>query len=144
MVYIVCQNCSVQFLAENHGLHILKRSVFAAIPEIDTLSVMPSEIVVGGTITITCEVSGQPRPDITWFLNEEELSDSMNNGNLRIVAPSGSPGTSLVEVTGATVELSGTYRCVATNLASSASMDTFVEVDEAPGTRETLKHSHTL
>ena len=64
-------------------------------------------------VELRCEIKGQPPPEMSWFLDGEELRESADyrlpgNGSLIIVEMKSS--------------LSGEYLCLAENLAGSANV----------------------
>ncbi|XP_036382492.1 hemicentin-1 [Megalops cyprinoides] len=71
--------------------------------------------VIGQTVTVPCTVQGEPAPQISWYHNGTHLK---GGGELRIVGVSHSDG--------------GAYKCVAENSAGQDSMETVLEVLEAP------------
>lgn len=72
------------------------------------------EVGIGAEINIKCEVDGYPSPNITWYLNDQELSNSI--GRIQVVE-----NDERLIVRGATPEDSGEYKCLARNEFSHAS-----------------------
>ena len=73
-----------------------------------------------------CSVAGIPLPDVRWEFNNQMLEDSPDN-QLRIVAISDGQ-TSRVEVSSATVEFNGVYRCIVSNDAGSVNQSIRIEL----------------
>ncbi|KAJ8379625.1 hypothetical protein SKAU_G00004030 [Synaphobranchus kaupii] len=71
--------------------------------------------VIGQTVTLPCVVQGEPAPEISWFHNGTPLKEG---GAIRIQ--------------GVTHSDRGTYKCVAKNSAGQDTMETNLEVLEAP------------
>lgn len=72
------------------------------------------EVGIGAEINIKCEVDGSPSPNITWYFNDQELSNSI--GRIQVVE-----NDERLIVRGATPEDSGEYKCLARNEFSHAS-----------------------
>lgn len=73
-----------------------------------------NEVGIGAEINIKCEVDGYPSPNITWYLNDQELYSSA--GRIQILE-----NDERLIVRGATSEDSGEYKCLARNEYSHAS-----------------------
>ncbi|KAJ8413768.1 hypothetical protein AAFF_G00063660 [Aldrovandia affinis] len=73
------------------------------------------KVVIGQTVTLPCLVQGEPTPEISWFHNGTPLN---KGGSIRIQGVSHSD--------------SGTYKCVAKNSAGQDTMETTLDVLEAP------------
>ncbi|XP_035291447.1 hemicentin-1 [Anguilla anguilla] len=71
--------------------------------------------VIGQTVTLPCVVQGEPTPQISWFRNGTPLKEG---GAIRIQGVAHSDR--------------GTYKCVAKNTAGQDTMETTLEVLEAP------------
>ena len=94
-----------------------------ALPTI--VSITPtSNPVVGEEFSIECTVAGTPLPSIGWQFNDRELEDG---DKLRIVETSDGR-TSSVEVSDATTEFSGVYKCIVRNAAGSVNQSVRIEL----------------
>lgn len=67
-------------------------------------------------VTFTCEVTGEPQPDIIWYFNGELVEENINEGTLTI--------------TSAKTSNSGMYQCLAINLSGSQSRSWTAQIRE--------------
>lgn len=79
------------------------------------------QVGIGAEINIKCEVDGSPSPNITWYLNDQELYSS---GRIQIVE-----NEERLIIRGATPEDSGEYKCLARNEYSHASHTEKINVE---------------
>jgi len=79
-------------------------------------------VVIGGSLTLRCPASGEPKPDIEWTRRGEALS-FISEPNLRAV----DVGREL-QLFNAHLLDAGSYMCTATNPAGSASKQFIVKV----------------
>ncbi|KAL4635075.1 hemicentin-1 [Arapaima gigas] len=82
------------------------------------------EVILNNLITLPCRAEGYPRPSITW---QKEGINVLSSGGRFTVLPSGA-----LQITRAKVEDSGTYMCVAQNLAGTALAKTKLKVQVPP------------
>lgn len=76
-------------------------------PPVVTISPQDYNVTLNGTIVLTCNASGMPRPRITWFKNGQPLLLTINN-------------PSSLTLSDVSVEDEGIYQCQFTNLVGSA------------------------
>ena len=94
-------------------LLIIKGLVLAAVPPtIDDEKSSPKVIslVVNGTVSLHCHVSGIPTPKVNWLVNGVALRDLDLSPRLQVVAEGHQLDISRVEVADTT-----RYTCIATN-----------------------------
>ncbi|XP_065179022.1 hemicentin-2-like [Sycon ciliatum] len=75
-------------------------------------------VPLGGVLSLLCNVSGHPRPNVTWLHSGRILSQQIGSSTLRISPVSG--------------DNAGVYTCRASNPSGTASNSTIVDVQEAP------------
>ncbi|KAL5019791.1 hypothetical protein ScPMuIL_002683 [Solemya velum] len=92
----------------------------------DVVSLTGSEVVnEGGTITLTCEAYGNPKPTITWYRDNSPILDSQ----ARVTIVPGYPEASL-QIIMADATDAGSYQCRATNsLNPTGDRSTTFDVD---------------
>lgn len=90
------------------------------------MSLTGSEVVnEGGTITLTCEAYGNPKPTITWYRDNSPILDSQ----ARVTIVPGYPEASL-QIIMADATDAGSYQCRATNsLNPTGDRSTTFDVD---------------
>ncbi|RUS90390.1 hypothetical protein EGW08_001885 [Elysia chlorotica] len=94
-------------------------------------------VVEGEALTLTCCVTGLPRPEITWFRNDSEIEKSPS-----LVMKHEDEMVKL-KIPATKMEQDGLYRCVATNSAGTDSCEARVDVQgktEAPVFTRPLNH----
>lgn len=83
-------------------------------------------LIPGPSVTLRCSATGNPLPDITWFLDRQPLLSSssrvMQNQQRQQQAQTGGGGetTGYLNITSVQIEDGGEYTCVARNLAGEA------------------------
>uniref|UniRef100_A0A7N8WP95 non-specific serine/threonine protein kinase n=1 Tax=Mastacembelus armatus TaxID=205130 RepID=A0A7N8WP95_9TELE len=93
----------------------------------------------GNTVTLRCKVCGRPRATITW--RGPDNSTLCNNGHYSITYSE--TGEASLRILGASVEDSGVYSCVATNVAGSVTSSASLQVLGIPDdSSEVLWKSH--
>ncbi|KAJ0065818.1 hypothetical protein NL108_000035 [Boleophthalmus pectinirostris] len=78
----------------------------------------------GDSVTLRCKVCGRPRASVTWRGPENNILS--NNGHYSITYSE--TGEATLRILGVTVEDSGVYTCVATNVAGSGSSSANLKV----------------
>ncbi|VDN88793.1 unnamed protein product, partial [Brugia pahangi] len=83
-------------------------------------------VYTGSTIDLECKVVGDPMPTIKWSKDGMILrDDSRYQWEIDSTA-----GTYRLKINDANVNDEGAYRCVATNIAGSATTKSFVRIDD--------------
>ncbi|XP_048080805.2 hemicentin-1 isoform X4 [Ursus arctos] len=85
-------------------------------------------VVVNNFISLTCEVSGFPPPDLSWFKNEQPIK---LNTNALIV-----PGGRTLQIIRAKVSDGGEYTCIAINQAGESKKKVFLTVYVPPSIKD--------
>ncbi|XP_041476753.1 striated muscle preferentially expressed protein kinase-like isoform X2 [Lytechinus variegatus] len=90
--------------------------------------------VKDGKATLSCTLSGEPKPKVVWMREEEILK---NSDNLKVTSqPNGVCSLEIVKVSSNEI---GEYRCIATNDHGESSCRLYLDVAEAPHFVETYK-----
>ncbi|XP_030830076.1 striated muscle preferentially expressed protein kinase isoform X2 [Strongylocentrotus purpuratus] len=90
--------------------------------------------VKDGKATLSCTLSGDPKPKVVWMREEEILK---NSDNLKVSSQAnGVCSLDIVKVTSSEI---GEYRCIATNEHGEASCRLYLDVAEPPHFVETYK-----
>jgi len=89
-----------------------------------TLPPQPCSCAVGSEVSISCEVSGVPAPNVKWLLGDVEVvpSDTVK------ITVTENQRCHRLSITGATPELSGTVKAVAENVCGRTVAETTVRV----------------
>ncbi|XP_006730990.2 hemicentin-1 [Leptonychotes weddellii] len=85
-------------------------------------------VVVNNFISLTCEVSGFPPPDLSWLKNEQPIK---LNTNALIV-----PGGRTLQIIRAKVSDGGEYTCIAINQAGESKKKVFLTVYVPPSIKD--------
>ncbi|KAF5916712.1 hypothetical protein HPG69_005507 [Diceros bicornis minor] len=85
-------------------------------------------VVVNNFISLTCEVSGFPPPDLSWLKNEQPIK---LNTNALIV-----PGGRTLQILRAKVSDGGEYTCIAINQAGESKKKVFLTVYVPPSIKD--------
>ncbi|XP_059001185.1 hemicentin-1 isoform X2 [Mustela lutreola] len=85
-------------------------------------------VVVNNFISLTCEVSGFPPPDLSWLMNEQPIK---LNTNALIV-----PGGRTLQIIRAKVSDGGEYTCIAINQAGESKKKVFLTVYVPPSIKD--------
>jgi len=72
-------------------------------------------VIVDNPILMSCEVTGIPAPQVTWFSQGTDVMDANRTG-WRVLA------NGALRIDHVTTEDAGMYECVATNVAGNATM----------------------
>ncbi|CAG9533738.1 unnamed protein product [Cercopithifilaria johnstoni] len=83
-------------------------------------------VYIGSTIDLECKVAGDPMPTVKWSKDGTVLRDDLRY-QWEIDATT---GTYRLKINNANVNDEGSYRCVATNVAGSATTKSFVSIDD--------------
>ena len=83
-------------------------------------------VTAGQSFTLTCIATGNPVPNIEWTLNG--VPYVRNYSDTTIIVTGVSYNASVLEVSNATVNDTGIYQCIATNVVSSDTKDVNVIV----------------
>ena len=78
--------------------------------------------VEGQTVTLLCEVEGDPTPVVSWHFNGTVLGDSER------IAIASSPGISRVRILTSRLSDAGLYTCFATNDAATVNSTIQLEI----------------
>lgn len=79
--------------------------------------------VKDGKATLSCTLSGDPKPKVVWMREEEVLK---NSDNLKVSSqPNGVCSLDIIKVTSSEI---GEYRCIATNEHGEASCRLYLDV----------------
>ena len=108
----------------------LSLSLSLALPVISTFD-STSNPEVGGDFKLSCTATGTPLPEIMWTLDGRVLQDT---DMLRIVftTPEEMQRTSNIEVSSATENFNGEYKCIATNTAGNDSHTFEITLERKP------------
>ena len=83
-------------------------------------------VTAGQSFTLTCNATGYPVPSIEWTLNGKPYV-IRNYSDTTINATGLSYNASVLEVSNATINDTGVYQCIATNVVSSDTQDAIVQ-----------------
>ena len=72
----------------------------------------------GGNLTLSCNVTGNPTPTISWFINGFSVDQRINNSRIRF-----SGNQKHLTITNLSRKDSGKYRCRANNILGNATSD---------------------
>ncbi|XP_078342476.1 fibroblast growth factor receptor 1-A-like [Oculina patagonica] len=78
----------------------------------------------GYPANITCKARGIPQPKLSWKFNGGDLPSVVSQTNFR--------EGSFLELSNTTKDMEGTYKCIATNKANSATSSAYLHVFEKP------------
>ena len=85
-------------------------------------------VTAGQPFNLTCNATGNPVPNIEWTLNGAS-NGIRNSSEITINKIEGlSSNTSVLEVSKATINDTGIYQCIATNVVSNDTQDANVTV----------------
>lgn len=84
---------------------------------------------------LDCQIQGTPKPDVTWFQNDDKLTTTSNKHKQTITAASGGNHDVTLEITELGATDAGTYKIVAKNKAGeiSANVNLNFSTDDANG-----------
>uniref|UniRef100_A0A914WDR8 Muscle M-line assembly protein unc-89 n=1 Tax=Plectus sambesii TaxID=2011161 RepID=A0A914WDR8_9BILA len=88
-------------------------------------------VSLDSTIELECKVTGRPTPTIKWSKDGGPLREDIRY----TLESEASTGKHRLTIRNATVQDEGTYRCVATNDAGSATTRSFVRIDDGLGAK---------
>lgn len=97
---------------------------------------MSPRLPTGQTLTMTCDASGKPEPEIKWYVNGTEITEA--NGVIEL----GNNGR-YFKIANITLQDHGIYTCVAINSAGNDSIFYNVGVVQAPPF-QTVEHNRRL
>jgi len=81
-------------------------------------------IEVKKNLTLTAKVTGKPEPEVKWYKDDKEIK-----GTFKIVMKKTQEVCTLT-ISGVTLQMSGVYKCVATNTAGEAVHSATITVSE--------------
>ena len=91
-------------------------------------SLQTQNVTAGQSFTLTCNATGNPVPNIEWTLNGASIGIRNSSETTIKVIEGLSSNTSVLEFSNATINDTGIYQCIATNVASNDTQDANVTV----------------
>ena len=84
---------------------------------------------VGLLAVLTCKCNGQPLPKISWLLDNQLITDSLENVSIVNTKSTNGIVISTLELASIQTSRAGVYTCVATNRVGSESVRAAVNVE---------------
>ena len=82
-------------------------------------------VIVDNPVLMSCEVTGIPAPQITWTTHGDDVADVKDASTFHVLA------NGALKIDHVTIENSGMYECVATNVAGNATLAVTLSVQGA-------------
>ena len=103
-------------------------------PEVSTNSQLFTRIVAGDMLQLECNYVGVPAASVTWTLNGNELTSSINSDiTISAATTTGSSITTVLTWTNVPVDAKGIYYCILINVVGSGNRSFNIDISESEG-----------
>ena len=102
--------------------------MFITVGPMIVTSPQTQNVTAGKSFTLTCNATGNPVPNIEWTLNGASIGIRNSSETTIKIIEGLSSNTSVLEVSYATINDTGIYQCIATNIVSNDTQDANVTV----------------